>query len=56
MRIYLKLNFLDLVLRVQVIKQFPKIEIEEYKEDKKINIAYSLLNSSNAMNDLRASF
>lgn len=35
---------------------FPDIKIEEHKKDDKINIAYSLLNSSNSINDIRASF
>lgn len=36
--------------------KFPDIEIEEYKGNNKLNIAYSLLNSSNVINDLRVSF
>ena len=36
--------------------KFPEIEIEEYKGNNKVNVAYSLLNSSNSINDLRASF
>lgn len=36
--------------------RFPPIDTEEYREDVKLNTAYSLLNSSNAINDKRVSF
>lgn len=42
----------------KMIKKIPApvIEMADYKEDDKLKIAYSLLNSSNAVNDLRVSF
>ncbi|MGM1049234.1 MAG: hypothetical protein ACQEXX_24280 [Bacillota bacterium] len=43
---------------VEIIRtvKVPVIKMEDYREDDKLKIAYSLLNSSNAVNDLRASF
>ncbi|MGE6313511.1 hypothetical protein ACQKD6_24205 [Bacillus cereus] len=43
-------------LEIKRKMEFPELKIENYKEDEKLNTAYSLLNSSNAINDLRASF
>lgn len=51
-----EVKFIRLSAKAQLKTDFPTIKIEEYKEDKKLNTAYSLLNSSNAINDLRASF
>ncbi|PLR82553.1 hypothetical protein [Bacillus sp. V33-4] len=51
-----EVKFLSQSVKAQLTTQFPEIEVAEYIEDEKINIAYSLLNSSNAINDLRASF
>lgn len=51
-----QVKFLSQSVQSKVTTQFPEINVEEYKEDQKLNIAYSLLNSSNTINDLRASF
>ncbi|MCI2254552.1 hypothetical protein L2D08_09250 [Domibacillus sp. PGB-M46] len=50
------ITFIAQEAKIKKTMDFPKIEMAEYKENTKINIAYSLLNSSNAINDLRASF
>ncbi|USK57706.1 hypothetical protein LIS82_27395 (plasmid) [Cytobacillus solani] len=49
-------TFVGQSVKVQLKTEFPLIEIEDYKQDTKLETAYSLLNSSNAINDLRASF
>lgn len=51
-----EVNFISQRIDIKKKMKFPEIGIEEYKENNKINVAYSLLNSSNAINDLRASF
>ncbi|WP_121663469.1 hypothetical protein [Metabacillus litoralis] len=51
-----EVKFLSQSATPKLTLQFPEVEIDNYKEDKKLNTAYSLLNSSNAINDLRASF
>lgn len=44
------------VSSVRTMNSFPKLNSEIYNENYKINVAYSLLNSGNAINDLRANF
>jgi hypothetical protein len=51
-----KVKFIGQSIKATKIMKFPEIIIEDHKVNDKINTAYSLLNSSNAINDLRASF
>lgn len=51
-----EVKFISQSATAKLTTQFPEIKIDGYKENNKLDIAYSLLNSSNAINDLRASF
>ncbi|TCW52958.1 hypothetical protein EC917_11277 [Bacillus thuringiensis] len=51
-----EVKFLGQKVNITKKLKFPELKIENYKEDEKLSTAYSLLNSSNAINDLRASF
>lgn len=49
-------TFIAQDVQVAIKMKLSDLEIGEYPESKKLDIAYSLLNSSNAINDLRTSF
>jgi len=51
-----KVKFIGQSVKLTKKVKLPDIKLEEYKENEKLKISYSLLNSSNAINDLRASF
>ncbi|MFJ7183714.1 hypothetical protein [Lysinibacillus xylanilyticus] len=51
-----EVKFISQDARISLKRKFPELEIAEYPQDKKLDIAYSLLNSSNVINDLRTSF
>jgi hypothetical protein len=51
-----EVKFLYQSVTPKLTLQFPEVKIDDYKENQKLNTAYSLLNSSNVINDLRASF
>lgn len=51
-----EVKFISSEAKATLIHKFPTIYTQEYKEDDKLNIAYSLLNSSNAINDRRVNF
>ncbi|TKI57096.1 hypothetical protein E8L90_17395 [Brevibacillus antibioticus] len=51
-----EVKFISQSIQLKVKVKFPDIKLEDFKDNEKLKIAYSLLNSSNAINDIRASF